>query len=336
MKRKIFPFFLSVILFSILIPAGCSKEKGTAALTLDEAAAALAVPASALPLAHPPEAAARPAMTYTSVQPIKCFDNLYWVGTTSVGAFVIDTSDGLVMLDNGYGPTDCAMMVADMKKLGLDPSKIKLILLSHEHVDHYGGTNYLIKDICPNAKVALSLVGWNMLQTVPNEWAYGGVRPEKVDIYLTDGMKIKLGKTTIQMVFTTGHSPGCMSFILPVTDNGQSHMVGIMGGTAVWPTQLETRLYQSSIEYFKAFTTQAKCDVGLGVHSSETTWAALRARKPGEPNPLVIGTEQFDTEYLQKYRSMVKTMLDSGKMTPYSFPSPPPSSGNTTSPAPQK
>jgi len=75
------------------------------------------------------------------------------------------------MLDTGNGEEDVALMVADMRKIGLDPSKIKLIFISHEHFDHYGGVQYLKKNVCPNAKVAMSLVGWNMLQTVPLEWA---------------------------------------------------------------------------------------------------------------------------------------------------------------------
>ena len=66
------------------------------------------------------------------------------------------------MLDTGCGDEDAAMMVADIKKLGLDPSKIKLIFISHEHFDHYGGVNYLKKNVCPDAKVAMSLVGWNL------------------------------------------------------------------------------------------------------------------------------------------------------------------------------
>ena len=297
------------------------KEMTSDYMTIDEAVAALKVPGAAAQLATnlgtSPKLPAHSLPPFTSIEPIKLFDIFYFVGTTAVGAFVIDTGDGLVMLDTGNGEADVALMVGDMKKIGLDPSKIKLIFISHEHFDHYGGVQYLKKNVCPNAKVAMSLVGWNMLQTVPLEWAYIGSRPQSVDIYLTDGMKIKMGTVTFQIVATPGHSPGCLSFIIPVTDNGEAHMVGIMGGTAVWPTQLETRLYKSSIEYFKAFAMAAKCDVGLGVHSKEADFAALRVRKSGETNPLVIGTEKFDTVYLKKYRHMYQRMLDSEKMKPY-------------------
>jgi metallo-beta-lactamase class B len=290
-------------------------------MTIDEAATVIKVPGSVVPLATnlgtSPELPAFFRPPFTSIEPIKLFDNLFFVGTTAVGAFIVDTGDGLVMLDTGNGGADAALMVADMKKLGLDPSKIKLIFISHEHFDHYGGVEYLKKNVCPNTKVAMSLVGWNMLQTVPLEWPYIGSRPQSVNIYLTDGMKIKIGNVIFHIIATPGHSPGCMSFIFPVADNGDAHMVGLMGGSAVWPTQVEANLYKSSIEYFKAFAIDAKCDVGLAFHSQEADFAALRIRKFGEPNPLVIGTEKFNTVYLKKFRDRYQQMLDSGKIKSY-------------------
>lgn len=290
-------------------------------LTIDEAISALNVREAAAPLAADPGVSpglpASFSPPYRSVEPIKLFDNLYFVGTTTVGAFIVDSGDGLVMLDTGNGDTDVAMMAEDMKKLGLDPSGIKLILISHEHFDHYGGVQYLKKNVCPDAKVAMSLVGWNLLQTVPSEWAYIGTRPRSIDIYLRDGMKIKTGSVIFHVIATPGHSPGCMSFIFPVTDNGETHMAGIMGRSAVWPTQVETRLYKSSIEYFKAFAQAAKCDVGLAFHSQESDFAKLRIRKPGEPNPLVIGQKKFDSVFLQKFRDRYQKMLESGDLYPY-------------------
>ncbi len=248
--------------------------------------------------------------------PIKLFDNLYFVGTTAVGSFIIDSGDGLVMLDTGNGEEDVALMAEDMKKLGLDPSKIKVIFISHEHFDHYGGVQYLRKNICPEAKVAMSLVGWNMLQAAPMEWAYIGTRPESVDIYVIDGMKLKIGDVIIQVVATPGHSPGCLSFIFPVSDNGEPHMAGVMGGSAVWPSQVEARQYKASVEYFKAFASGAGCDVGLYFHSQERDFSALRKRKPGETNPLVIGTDKFNSVYLNSFRERYRRVIDAGETKP--------------------
>ena len=328
MKPKLLLFNLLLSLVSI----SCMTEKkismqstveGTAHdyLTIDQAISSLKVRESAAPLAADTVISSKLPRVfsppYTSIEPIKLFDNVYFVGTNTVGSIVVDTGDGLVMIDTGIGDIDVAMMVNDMKKSGLDPSKIKLILISHEHFDHYGGVQYLKKHVCPEAKVAMSLTGWNLLQTVPSEWAYIGTRPQSVDIYLIDGMKIKVGKEIFQIVSTPGHSPGCLSFIFPVTDNGEIHMAGLMGGSAVWPTQVETQLYKSSIEYFKAIAKAAKCDVGLGFHMQEGDFAKLRVRKTGEPNPLVIGEYKFDTVYLKKYRDRYLQMLKSGSISPY-------------------
>lgn len=326
------PKILLSLLFTGLAFISCTTEKKLSEqsagegvvhdyLTIDKAISALKVHEAAVPLAADPGVSPKlPASfspPYRSVEPAKLFDNLYFVGTTTVGAFIVDSGDGLVMLDTGIGDADIALMVEDMKKSGLDPSGIKLIFISHEHFDHYGGVQYLKRNICPDAKVAMSLVGWNLLQTVPSEWAYIGTRPQSIDIYLLDGMKIKIGSVIFQIIATPGHSPGCLSFIFPVTDNGETHMAGIMGGSAVWPTQVETRLYKSSIEYFKAFAQVARCDVGLAFHSQESDFAQLRKRKPGEPNPLVIGQEKFDKVFLQKYRDRYQKMLESGDIYPY-------------------
>jgi metallo-beta-lactamase class B len=309
-------FAVSVLCLTFI---ACKDVKKTSdCLNIDEASAIEMVPGAVAPLASnpgiSPELPAPFRPPFTSINPIKLFDNLYFVGTTAVGAFIVDSGDGLVMLDTGTGDTDAALMADDMKKIGLDPSGIKLIFISHEHFDHYGGVQYLKKNVCPNAKVAMSLVGWNMLQSTPMESLYMGSRPQKVDIYLSDGMKIKLGNESFQVVATPGHSPGCMSFIFPVTDHGDKHMAGLMGGSAVWPTQVETYLYKSSIEYFKSFASAARCDVGLLFHSQEADFDALRMRKPGETNPLVIGTEKFNTVYLENFRNRYRQMIESGRI----------------------
>lgn len=332
MNKAIKQIFITVFLGLTLTPAVSAKNKSkdtseslpTAKadyLTINEAINALKIPDAAAKLnttfGVSPELPEFYRPPFTSIEPIKLFDNFYFVGTTSVGLYIAQTDEGLVLFDTGGSEIDAALMTADMKKLGLDPSTIKLIFISHEHFDHYGGVQYFKKNVCPEAKVAMSLIGWNMLQTVPLEGPYVGARPQSVDIFLTDGMKIKVGKTIVQIVSTPGHSAGCMSFIIPVTDNGEPHMVGLMGGSAVFPTQLETRLYKTSIEYFKAFAITAKCDIGLGYHYQEANFSPLRHRKTGEPNPLIIGTEKFDSVYLKQFRDKYQEMLDSGKLKPY-------------------
>jgi metallo-beta-lactamase class B len=268
-----------------------------------------------------------PTFNLTPMEPTRLFDNFYYVGTISVGSFVIDTKDGLTMIDTGWGGPDCSQFVNDIKRLGLNPNKIKLILISHEHLDHYGGVLYLKQKVCPDAKVAMSTVGWNHLQSRPAEppgSGYSNPRPHAIDMFLIDGQKITMGNTVVQIVATPGHSPGCVSFILPVTDNGIPHMVGIMGGLLVSAEWERAYLYKASIEYFQQFTREAKCDVGLKAHfwGYEAELKALSARKPGEANPFVIGTEKFESVYLQQFRDRFQSTIN--QMPPEVLPPLPP------------
>jgi metallo-beta-lactamase class B len=263
----------------------------------------------------------------TSVEPVRIFDNFYYVGTKSVGAFVVDTGKGLIMIDTGWGAADCVQMLNDIKKLGLNPGDIKHILISHEHLDHYGGVPYLKKNVCPEAKVAMSIIGWNYLQARPAGspgGPYSDPRPQSIDIFLIDGQKMALGNTTIQIVATPGHTWGCVSFIVPVTDNGIPHAIGIMGGGGLSPDWDKAYHYKASIEYFQRFTREAKCDVGLSVHfwGQEIKIERLRSRKPGQANPFVIGTEKFESVYLQEFRDRFQSTLK--QIPPEMTPPPPP------------
>jgi metallo-beta-lactamase class B len=263
----------------------------------------------------------------TPMEPTRLFDNFYYVGTKSVGAFIVDTGKGLIMIDTGWGAEDCVQIVQDIKRLGLNPGDIKQILISHEHLDHYGGVPYLKKNVCPAAEVAMSTIAWNYLQARPAGspgGPYSNPRPQSIDFFLSDGMEIALGKTVIRIIATPGHTWGCVSFIIPVTDNGITHMVGAMGGTILSPDWDKAYHYKASIEYFQRFTREAKCDVGLSVHfwGNDAKLAALHARKPGQANPFVIGTEKFESVYLREFRDRFETAIK--QIPPEITPPPPP------------
>jgi metallo-beta-lactamase class B len=48
---------------------------------------------------------------------------------------------------------------------------------------------------------------------------------------LKDGDVVTLGKTSVKIYVTPGHTPGALSMIFPVFDHGQRHLAGLMGGT---------------------------------------------------------------------------------------------------------
>lgn len=86
--------------------------------------------------------------------PTKVFDNLYCIGTKSVVAWALQTSDGIILIDSMWDNNDAQLIIDGMEKLGLNPHNLKYILISHGHGDHYGGAQYL-KDKY-NAKIFMS------------------------------------------------------------------------------------------------------------------------------------------------------------------------------------
>src|ERR1044071_541973 len=71
--------------------------------------------------------------------PSQLFDNLYYVGKTDVGAWILKTSDGLVLFDTLNNPEEASNIIEPgMRKLGLDPAQVKLVVLTHSHNDHTG------------------------------------------------------------------------------------------------------------------------------------------------------------------------------------------------------
>lgn len=317
---KICPKILHGILFSKRgIPMNCPLFSH--AVTIEEAIsrtnAIPVLPYNADPVLskNPPKPDVKP------IKPVQAFDNMYWIGTEHVGGILIKTSEGLVLIDTGSNDAEAEYMAESIVKLGLNPADIKLILISHEHFDHYGGLRWFLKNGCPKATVGMSRIGWNLLQTVPTEFAYIQPRPEKIDIFLEDGLCLKLGDTCIYCVFTPGHSPGCMSFIFNAQYQGKEIMVGMMGGSAAWPDLPELRQYQNSVEYFHIFTDIAHCNAYTGVHQSRDVIDRVRDSGQGiGANPWICTEEEFNAIYLQKYRDRATDTIRNSCFYTYCMP----------------
>ena len=46
-----------------------------------------------------------------------------------------------------------------------------------------------------------------------------------------EGYKLTLGDTTVDIVYTPGHTAGTLSYVFPVKDKGRTVMVAYSGGT---------------------------------------------------------------------------------------------------------
>lgn len=75
------------------------------------------------------------------VHPFRLYGNVWYVGDSWVCVHLIDTGDGLLLIDSGNcGAT--AMLVNAIWEAGFNPADVKWIIHSHGHVDHIGGANF--------------------------------------------------------------------------------------------------------------------------------------------------------------------------------------------------
>ena len=78
------------------------------------------------------------------IEPFKIAGNVYFVGTYQASGHLIDTGDGLILIDAGYANT-VYLFLESIWELGFDPRDIKYIIHSHWHWDHTEGTEAIAK-----------------------------------------------------------------------------------------------------------------------------------------------------------------------------------------------
>ena len=229
-----------------------------------------------------------PPASQWHAEPVKVFDNLYFVGMTEYSAWALTTSQGIIVIDTIYDYSVEDEVVNGLKKLGLNPADIKYALVSHAHTDHIGGAKYLQEHF--GTHVVMSKEDWDVTErSIPER-----IRPKR-DIEAKDGEKLTLGDTSITMYLTPGHTPGTISSIFQVKDRGATHTVATWGGTAFnFAPKPENFLpYIRSAERYRGVVQKSGADVVLSNHtaydSTNAKIAALRTRTPNGRHPYVIG-----------------------------------------------
>jgi metallo-beta-lactamase class B len=226
--------------------------------------------------------------------PGKAFDNLYYVGAQWVSAWAIDTPDGIILIDALNNGKEAAQLIeGGMRRVGLDPARIRYIVVTHGHGDHYGGVNYLVGKYHP--KVVMSEQDWKMMETRLEFETPLWDAPPKRDMAIKDGDTITLGGTTVTLYLTPGHTLGTISPVFDLRSGGQTHRVVEWGGTGFNFGADMPRLdaYIASTERMRKLAAAQNIDVLISNHSGfdEAPAKLDRLRKaPRGPNPFVLGT----------------------------------------------
>lgn len=224
----------------------------------------------------------------TQFPPHRVVGNIYYVGSNSLASYLIATPQGLILINSSY-ERSVPLIQKSVEALGFRFSDIKILLGSHAHGDHMEG------DAAVKALTGAQVVA--MAEDVPAlERMTPGGKPHPIDRVIHDGDTVTLGGTTLVAHLTPGHSRGCTTWTLKVTDGGRVLDVVIVGSLGVNPGfQLVNNKATPAIadEFRRAFKVSRAlpCDVPLASHPAMYKMAEKHARlAAGGPNPFIDPT----------------------------------------------
>jgi metallo-beta-lactamase class B len=248
------------------------------------------VPLNAPPRPNAPAPRMNPNRASAYLEPKKAFDDLYWMGTPSRSTWALTSSDGIILYDT-QGVYDAEeLIVGGLKKLGLDPAKVKYVIISHAHENEVGGARLMQERY--GAHIVMGAGDWDIVDASVNGFPNG--KPRR-DMVATDGMKITLGDRTVTLYLMPGHTPGTVSGIFQVHDHGKPLTVAYSGGTEFNFVNDVPHFdaYLASERKFAAVAAAAGATVIMN-NQSQFDGAALKLRtladrRPGEAHPLDVG-----------------------------------------------
>ena len=208
--------------------------------------------------------------------PFKIADNLYYVGASDATAFLVDGGAGNLILTDGTFAQTAPMVEANIKALGFDPKNVKVLLNSHAHFDHAAGLAYL--KAATGAKLhsnpmeipALADGGKSAIAT-ETYGPQGLYEPVQADEHLNDGQKITVGKATLTIHFTPGHTIGCTSWSMKTQVAGKPVDVLMNCSLTVHPVYrlVQNPSYPGIADDFRNSVKNLRalpCDIPLGSH----------------------------------------------------------------------
>jgi len=246
------------------------------------------------------------------IKPAKLFGNLYFIGIRAVCTHLIDTGDGLIIIDPGYSES-LYIIINNIWELGFRPADIKYIVVSHAHHDHMDSVSELAA-----MTGAKTFIGKDDLPLLTGEMFQYPINPFEPDVLLEDGDVIALGNTEIRCVATPGHTDGTMSFFFDVTDGAVSYREGMFGGAGTNTLTREflkehnlpfenRQKFVDSIHKIK----KEKVELFLGNHLTDNhTREKLAELGKSTVNPFIANSREEWESFLNKRLLHLRQMIE--------------------------
>jgi metallo-beta-lactamase class B len=236
--------------------------------------------------------------TDPAIAPTRLFDNLSVIGSVGTAMYVLETSQGLILIDAGYPGEADTVLIPGLKALGFDPAKVRYMLVAHGHSDHYGAARQFQKAY--GTKVFLTAADWALVET-PQPAAKGPAAPApERDQVIVDRQPITLGDAKVTPVAVPGHTPGAVAFLFTVRDRGQNHTAGLFGGTVLSAGFVSTEgleQYVQSVPLWAKVAAENHVTVEIQNHPLMDGFVdklqRLKTRGAGDAHPFVVGERGY-------------------------------------------
>lgn len=248
--------------------------------------------------------------------PHRIAGNLYYVGTRGLASYLITTPEGHILINSGL-ESSVPLLEASVTQLGFRFADVRILLISHAHWDHNAGSA-LVKQrtgaryevMEPDVSVTEDGGRSDFFYRNSPQSFYP---PTKVDRVLHDGDQVKLGGTALTARLTPGHTKGCTTWTMQVTEAGTTYHVVIVGsvnvnaGFQLVRNPLYPRIAQ---DFQRTFATlkALHCDIFLGAHGDYYGLEAKFARLPEQGVKVFIDPAGYSAYVAEREKAFLQEL----------------------------
>ena len=250
--------------------------------------------------------------------------NLYYVGSKDLAAYLVVTPKGNILINSDM-EANVPLIRRSIESLGFKFSDTKILLISHAHYDHCGGSAEIKKltgaryEVMDADVPVVEAGGRNDFHYSADPSMY--FAPAKVDQVLHDGDTVRLGGAVLTAHKTAGHTMGDTTWTIDEVEAGRTLARGYLGSTSINPGYKlvgNSTYPQIASDYRHSFALlkALPCDVFLGAHGSSFNLIGKYERlKSGQADAFIdpAGYKAFVADSEQNFQEELKRQSAPGK-----------------------
>ena len=229
------------------------------------------------------------------IHPFRVYGNVWYVGDSWVCVHLIDTGEGLLLIDSGNSH-HTALLVQAIWEAGFSPAEVRWIVHSHGHIDHIGGANFFRRMF--GSKLLLSAEDAKMFREHPEQSFIYDSHDDYSALFIpdqeiSDGDVLTFGKVTIQFYVVPGHAPGCIAFFFDAEQDGIKKRCGYFGGFG-----------------FNTLTKAYLHEIGDNDLSMRAAFLSSLERFMDEPVDIFLGNHTENNHTIEKRQMQMENRID--------------------------